>query len=52
MTKLSILDFGAQDGGAICTRAIQEAIDACFLQGGGVVKQGSGGLYGIFTGSD
>lgn len=38
MTKLSILDFGAQDGGSICTRAIQETIDACFLQGGGVVE--------------
>ncbi len=38
MRKLSILDFGAQDGGAVCTRAIQEAIDACFLQGGGVVE--------------
>lgn len=38
MTKLSILDFGAASGGEICTRAIQETIDTCFLQGGGVVE--------------
>ncbi len=38
MTKLSILDFGAVSGGEICTRAIQKAIDTCFLQGGGVVE--------------
>lgn len=42
MIKLSILDFGAEAGSAICTRAIQKAIDTCFLQGGGIVEIPSG----------
>lgn len=42
MIKLSILEFGAEDGGKLCTGAIQKAIDTCFLQGGGIVEIPSG----------
>ena len=33
----SILDYGATTDGTLCTSAIQRAIDACFLAGGGEV---------------
>lgn len=35
--KFSILDYGALPNGKLCTKAIQDAIDACFLSGGGEV---------------
>ena len=40
--SLSILQFGARADGSLCTKAIQEAIDACFLSGGGEVTVPSG----------
>lgn len=33
----SILDFGARADGSLCTRQIQDTIDACYLSGGGEV---------------
>ena len=33
----NVRDYGAIDGGKICTKEIQSAIDACFLAGGGEV---------------
>ncbi|MBQ8440862.1 MAG: right-handed parallel beta-helix repeat-containing protein [Clostridia bacterium] len=33
----SILQYGAKTDGSLCTKAIQAAIDACFLAGGGEV---------------
>ncbi len=32
-----VTDFGAKTDGTLCTKAIQEAIDQCFLNGGGEV---------------
>ena len=40
--NLSILQFGAQADGNLCTKAIQDAIDACFLAGGGEVSVPAG----------
>ena len=34
---VNIIDFGAKNSGKLCTREIQNAIDACFLAGGGEV---------------
>ncbi|MBQ8408812.1 MAG: hypothetical protein IJY39_08115 [Clostridia bacterium] len=33
----NILDYGATSDGRLCTREVQNAIDACFLAGGGIV---------------
>ena len=44
----SILDFGARSGDDLQTRAIQQAIDACFLSGGGRVTVPAG-VYRIAT---
>ena len=35
--KYNVIDYGAEVDGALCTEAIQNAIDACFLAGGGEV---------------
>jgi len=40
--NVSILDHGAHCDGSLCTKAIQSAIDACFLSGGGTVEIPSG----------
>ena len=40
--KVSIIDYGACHDGSLCTKAIQSAIDACFLSGGGTVEVPSG----------
>jgi len=42
MQTFRITDYGAVPGGKDCTRAIQKAIDACFLAGGGTVEIPSG----------
>ena len=39
---VNILDYGAKPNGELCTKNIQSAIDACFLQGGGEVVVPSG----------
>ncbi len=39
---VSILQYGAKTDGALCTQAIQDAIDACFLAGGGEVTVPAG----------
>ena len=36
--NVSILDHGARPDGGLCTTAIQSAIDACYLAGGGVIE--------------
>lgn len=36
--NVSITDYGALSGGAVCTAAIQKAIDDCFRSGGGTVE--------------
>ena len=36
--NVSIIDYGAKSDGMLCTAAIQSAIDACFLAGGGTVE--------------
>ena len=38
----NVLDYGAVSGEGLCTKPIQDAIDACFLQGGGEVIVPSG----------
>ena len=38
----SILQYGAKPDGSLCTSAIQDAIDACFLAGGGEVTVPAG----------
>lgn len=40
--NVSILQFGAGTDGSLCTKAIQDAIDACFLAGGGEVTVPAG----------
>lgn len=44
--NVSILDYGARTGDALQTAAIQQAIDACFLSGGGEVRVPAG-IYRI-----
>ena len=39
---VSILQYGAKADGSLCTNAIQDAIDACFLSGGGEVTVPAG----------
>ncbi|MBO5796752.1 MAG: right-handed parallel beta-helix repeat-containing protein [Clostridia bacterium] len=45
MATYLITDYGAVSGGALCTKAIQQAIDACFLAGGGVVEVPAGDFH-------
>ena len=40
--NVSIIDYGAKPDGTLCTAAIQSAIDACFLAGGGTVEVPAG----------
>ncbi len=42
MNTFNITDFGARADGTLCTAAIQAAIDACFLAGGGEVTVPAG----------
>ena len=41
----NITDYGAESGGMLCTREIQNAIDACFLAGGGEVVIPEGDFF-------
>ena len=45
----NVLDYGAVSDGTLCTKAIQGAIDACFLAGGGevVIPEGNFTVAGI-----
>ncbi len=48
-TVINILDFGAiADGQALCTAAVQRAVDFCHEQGGGIVRF-EGGRYVLST---
>ena len=41
----NVIDYGAKQGGNLCTKEIQNAIDACFLAGGGEVVVPEGDFY-------
>ena len=43
--KYFIDNYGAKSDGSLCTKAIQETIDTCFLNSGGEVVVPTG--YGI-----
>ena len=44
----NVIDFGAHSGEALQTKAIQQAIDACFISGGGRVTIPAG-VYPVST---
>ena len=49
MKKYNVKEFGAvADGKTLCTKAVQNAVDYCYMHGGGIVRF-EGGVYVLST---
>ena len=45
MKKYNVKEFGAvADGKTLCTKAVQNAVDYCYMHGGGIVLFDGGGM--------